>query len=121
MQARNCTMAQVEEALSKINVEYNNNVMFKRIDQENSKCIGFTLRVKNSSGAGAKIGYTGRKTVNACWHVHGDFFNALIEVNPGVVIKSLGKTIDINGGNWKDWNIGSRVDPVLYSQSCKCA
>ena len=55
-----------------------------------------------------------------CWHGHGDFFDMLIAVNENAVIKSAGRTIDKNGGNWQDWNVGSILNPVLFSQLCEC-
>lgn len=79
-----------------------------------------TLKVKDSHGKGAKIGYSGRHTVNACWHVHGDFFDALLDLNPEIVIKTLNRTIDKKGGNWHDWNIGSIMYPRFYSEACEC-
>jgi len=85
-----------------------------------------TLRVKDSHGKGAKLSYpnpsTGRQRhlINACWHVHGYFFEALLEINENIVIKTAGRTVDKNGGNWHDWNIGSMMYPMYYSEACDC-
>lgn len=123
MIARNSTGYELTKALEIINQKYNNNVIFNR-EPENisSNSVRFTLKVKNSSEIGARRGFIprGRKMTSACWHVHGDFFEALLSINPKAVIKAGPKTIDINGGNWQDWNIGSIMQPMYYSEACEC-
>ena len=124
MKAKNVTQNEMELAMSKINNKYNGNVEWNRFD--GSRVFNFTLKVKDSSGLGAKFGFTTnkdgeyRKTCSACWHVHGDFFDALIEINQDAVIVSSFAKIDKNGGNWQDRNIGSMFNPRYYSESCNC-
>jgi hypothetical protein len=47
-------------------------------------------------------------------------FDALFNINPKAVIISMGNKIDINNGNWKDKNIGSKIDPLYFSEACNC-
>jgi hypothetical protein len=93
---------------------------FKEIKQISSKRVNFTLRVKSSSGPGAKIGYSGRKTISACWHVHGYFFEYLFLSYPGIYIISQGKKMTSNSDNWQDQNIGSIMQPLYFSEACNC-
>jgi hypothetical protein len=114
------TQDDLKMALEMINKRYNDNIIFNRFDN-----AGFTLRVKNSKGPGARLHidrYAGkeRRSISACWHVHGDFFDALFEINPKAVIRTGNKKITAQAGNWEDWNIGSTMYPVYYSESCLC-
>lgn len=73
---------------------------------------------------GARISSSGRRIAAACWHVHGDFFDALLKIQPNAVIVTRGgpgAVIDKNGGNWQDCNIGSRMSPMMFSEACECA
>jgi hypothetical protein len=62
--------------------------------------------------------------ISACWHVHGDFFDALFKIQPNAVVQvSAGgetRNITIDGGNWQDMNIGSEVYPLMMSTLCGC-
>lgn len=110
------------QALKKINKEYDNNITFNREPEYvyYNRDLNFTLRVKESSGPGARRGYTGRKMINACWHVHGDFFDAVFEIEPDAVIWSRGQKITKEYGNWEDDNIGSIMNPLSFSEACEC-
>jgi hypothetical protein len=114
------TKEQLNQALNFVNLKFDNNVQFKEIKQISSKRVNFTLRVKNSSGTGAKIGYSGRKTISACWHVHGYFFEYLFLQYPEIYIISQGKKLTDNSDNWQDQNIGSQFRPLMFSDSCNC-
>jgi hypothetical protein len=116
----NATIDQLNEALNFVNQLFNNNIKFKEIKQISSKRINFTLRVKNSSGKGAKIGYSGRKTISACWYVHGYFFEYLFLQYPDIFIISQGKKMIDNSDNWKDQNVGNVYNPISYSSLCNC-
>jgi hypothetical protein len=108
----NATKEQLNLALNFVNQKFDDNVQFKEIKQISSKRVNFTLRVKNSSGKGAKIGYSGCKTIAACWHVHGYFFEYLFLKYNDIVIWSLGQKITSNSDNWK----GARIIANL----CDC-
>jgi ABC-type Fe3+-hydroxamate transport system substrate-binding protein len=134
MYFKNTNMEEMLDALTIVNKKYENNIDFNRLEQRGKQIIA-TLRVKN---ANKKNGTTKGRKLNqqyirngwqkgvfaangsACWHVHGDFFEAILELNPDVVIKTANKTIDINGGNWEDWNKGSIMEPISYSNLCEC-
>ena len=116
------TREELEQALAEINKRYEHNLTWNNFERLNGNGTRFrvTLRVKDSHEKGAKIGYSGRHTIYACWHVHGHFFEALLEINEDIVIKTAGRTVDKNGGNWEDWNIGSLMYPRYFSEACEC-
>ena len=122
MRISKATVEDLQKALESVNKKYNGNVIFNRLEAKR-----FTLKVKSSREAGAKLGYQvnkrgdRRKTTSACWHVHGDFFEALFEVNPQAVVYAGQKRITAEGGNWQDWNIGSIMSPLYFSEACECA
>lgn len=118
MKAKNTNLQEMEKALEIINQKYDNNIRWKRF--ENKKTINFTLTVINSKEKGSKINRKGRRISAACWHVHGDFFDALFSINPNAVIISLGKTITNEKGNWENFNIGTAINPFYISDACNC-
>ena len=133
MLAKNTTIEQLEKALQTINQRYDNNVCWNRAPERIGKQLRFTLRVKSSKGRGAKLSYSAysntRRTCSACWHVHGDFFDTLLDIEPSAVISShvsmrpikiYKDSAGVVQGNWKDWNIGSLAYPIDYSESCLC-
>lgn len=131
MKALKMTAQQMEQALSIVNQKYDGNVEFKRFDPT-SRSVSFTFKVKSSKGPGHReslnaVPYGGhpRRMVSACWHVHGDLFDAILSINPAAVIRSLDLKIykDAYGqvqGNWQDRNIGSQMYPVMHSTACEC-
>ena len=108
----------IEIALNRTNAQFNNNIVFKRIEKSGRKYI-VTLTVKDSHGAGARIGWHGRAISAACWHVYGTFFDECFTINPFCTIKQCGKPVTPEN-NWTDWNIGSIVQPLMYSDACHC-
>lgn len=104
-------------ALEKTNKIFSNNIQFKRIEKAGQKYI-VTLTVKNSKYPGSRIGFTGKRICAACWHVYGIFFEELFYINPAATIKECGN--EITRGVWKDRNIGSIMNPLMYSQACDC-
>ena len=140
MLAKNCTIEDLNKALEIINTErYQDNIEFRKLEQETRNSIRFTLKCKSSKAPGHRVHIRfddpfktcierRRRSPNACWHVHGDFFDALFNINPDAKIKS-GSLIHegINSGyitkdegNWIDTNIGSQMFPVYFSESCEC-
>jgi hypothetical protein len=123
----NFTREQLEAALDVINVRYAGNIRLIH-GTETSRWRRFTLRVNSSRGLGSKISMTSfhdRRTAAACWHVHGDFFDALWNLEGGRVgayYIETGKLGRMRGpcDNWQDYDIGSQFRPVMYSQSCGC-
>ena len=129
MLVKNCTVTQLEEALTRVNERFEGNVVWKRSPEYYGQQIRFTLTVKSSKGPGGRLSRTGQRLCAACWHVHGYFFDALLEIEPNAVIKTAlqnrsGRLIykDKSGvvGNWFDCNIGSLYYPLMYSEACNC-
>lgn len=128
MIACNVSESDLQKALDKVNGDfrdaiYQGNIAFKNIAPISSKRIRFTLKVLSSKGPGASRNpISSRRSAAACWHAHGDFFAALLSINPAAIITSLhGKhIIDINGGNWQDYNCGSLYQPYNASDACEC-
>jgi hypothetical protein len=122
MKARGCTQADMEKALKNVNKKYKGNIIFKTFFPV-GKQIQFTLTVKSSYDPGARRGFQGQRVAAACWHAHGDYFDALFKVNEKAEVYSgdvAGGCININGGNWQDRQIGSIVNPLYYSEACDC-
>jgi hypothetical protein len=121
----NATEAEIIIALDIINKKYDGNVTIGNYKKKGNR-IQFTLKVWDSHGPGHRRGFMrtkdgrGQHLINACWHVHGDFFDALFTINPKIWIRAIGKKITINDGNWQDRNIGSMLRPKMYSDACDC-
>jgi hypothetical protein len=119
------------DALDKVNQDYDGNIVFKRGPElfgsmyhhnGRNKYI-FTLKVADSSKAGARRSRSGRRIAAACWHVHGHFFDALFDLDPDAVVKTSftgNRTITADQGNWIDANIGNAWYPFYYSEACEC-
>lgn len=127
MIAKNTSLAEAYQALDIVNQKYDNNILFKNlvdISSSRTQCIRFTFKVSSSRNKGASRNpVSGRRSCSACWHVHGDFFAALLLVNDCAEIQTSlhGKhIINIYGGNWQDYNIGSRAFPYYASDACEC-
>ncbi len=127
MIAKNVSLGNAYKALEIVNQKYDNNILFKNlVDISSSRMqrIRFTLKVASSRNKGASRNpFSGRRSCAACWHVHGDFFDALLSVNALAEIQTAlhGKhTIDKDGGNWQDYNVGSHAFPYYASDVCEC-
>lgn len=119
MELRNVTKQEIETALLNTNKKFEDNIIFNRFESK-GKNFNVTLKVKNSKCPGARIGFSGRAMTAACWHVYGTFIEEILNLNNNAVIVSMGEKITINGGNWVDKNIGSIMNPMLYSDACRC-
>lgn len=113
----------LQRALQVLNRHYGNNVQFDRFDVH-PRCVDFTLRVRSSRGPGARRSFTGRRMAKACWHVHGKFFEYVLALDHQARIVSRWSggptTITRQSGNWQDANIGSQMQPLMFSQACDC-
>jgi len=119
MIAKHCTIDDLQKALRNINLKYGDNIRFKTLGQK-GRNVNFTLTVNETKGPGGRIGHSGRRIKAACWHVHGDFFDALFRLVPSAEVVSLGRKITRETGNWEDWSIGSIAFPLMYSEACDC-
>jgi hypothetical protein len=119
----NATKETLEMALKNINVKYEGNVTFNRFDVHRNR-INFTLRVSNSRGPGAKVSRLmgkERHTCSACWHAHGDFFDAIFKLDEKAwIFAAHVGTMEGPKDNWQDFNIGSMIYPMYFSDSCDC-
>lgn len=132
MLIKNVCADDIIRALETVNLEFDNNVTFNRFDAANAKKTRFnvTLRVIDSRGKGARRSHSGRRMVAACWHVYGTFIDALPThaiVNKPTVTgynkwgREMIKRLDGKPGDeWQDWNIGSVMSPMYYSEACDC-
>ena len=129
MIARKCTINDLQAALRAVNRIYwiwddqkrvQKNIRWNRAPEKCGAGYRFTLRVNSSKGPGAKRGFSGRRTVSACWHVHGNFFDRLFRICPDAIILAGNQKITAQAGNWQDRNIGSTFQPLMYSESCEC-
>ncbi len=118
----NATSEQLNRALEIVNVRYDGNIAFKDIGYSSPSRRRFTLKARDCHGKGGRWNPTHTRHVGncACWHVHGHFFEALFKEHRNIWVRSQGQKIDVNGGNWKDRNIGSQYQPCLYSEACDC-
>jgi hypothetical protein len=112
----NATIQELQTALEQVNKNYSGNISFETLEQKTKNRVSFTLRAK-SGLPGSRVGFTGRKLPKASWHVHGELFDALFDINPEIYILSLGKKITKYSGNWEDTNIGSIVKPMYFSET----
>ncbi len=125
MKAYKVTTTDMENALRQVNVKYDGNVIWKRFEQ-NGSGVHFTLTVNRSTDKGGRLGQclttkgNRRHIAAACWHVHGDFFDALFDIQPDAYVRSMGRKITAQQGNWQDLNIGSQMNPLYYSEACDC-
>ena len=124
MIAAHVTKDDLERTLSKVNRNFKKNIVWKRPPEKVGNRLRFTLTVIDSSKGGARRSAHNRRKVHAaCWHVHGQFFYYLYQEAPTAIIKARDLTITgptTAGGNWKDYNIGSMINPFMYSQACEC-
>ena len=120
MEFRNCTQDDLQAALVKVNEKYGGNVIWNRSPERVGRRFRATLKVASSKGAGARRSHSGRRLASACWHAHGHFFEALFSIAPEAVVKSAGNMITRQSGNWQDSNIGSMMQPLMYSRACDC-
>ncbi len=123
---RNASLPLIDAALVNANSNFDNNIIFKRIEKE-GRGFRLTLRVKNSRGKGAKLGFDGKRhTVAACFHAHKAFLKELYDLAPGAKTISSqaifeGKTqFDANAHFVGQKNIGSVMRPLEYGQACNC-
>lgn len=110
------TESTVVKALDNVNKEHGYKITFNRNDQS-GKWFNFTIKSEKSGIPGSRTSHSGRRLISASWHAHGYLFDAILAIDKKAIIKSLDKTIDINGGNWQDMNIGSMMCPMHMSET----
>lgn len=128
VRVKNATREQMELALLETNKAFDDNLAWKDI-KPTGRQLQFTLTVKDSKGTGARLGRPDyfndgngkqRRIKAACWHAHGEFFEALFKIAPDSEVTARGNKINAQEGNWNDWNIGSVIYPFYHSEACMC-
>ncbi len=127
MLIKNTNITELTEALVRVNEKYEGNVRFNDIKPINQADTRFkmTLRVVSSKGPGHKLSQRAwkdkqRRLVAACWHVHGDYFDCLFDINPKVEIRTGGFIYKSKRDNWEDIQVGSMMFPAYMSDLCEC-
>ena len=139
MKCLNVNEKEIKKAIDVVNKQFEDNIYLKEYEYLNKSRSGtgftvkFKLGVKDSSKAGSRrsimmVNKDGsrRKLAIACYHVHGVFFDALMDINKKAEVRLSGNRkiyIDQDGdliGNWEDWQVGSYMYPVMISEACEC-
>jgi len=147
MKCLNVNEKEIKKAIDVVNKQFEDNIYLKEYEYLNKSRSGtgftvkFKLGVKDSSKAGSRrsimmVNKDGsrRKLAIACYHVHGVFFDALLDINKNAEVRLSGnrkiyveKTkvkADIKYGdiigNWEDWEVGSYMQPSMMSEACEC-
>lgn len=128
MYIRNCTDADIAEALRVTNDVFFNNVHIKRLGVKGNAwivtlCVEKTRAKNGMPAAGVRtsvsIGTPGRLVHAACWHVHGVF---LWSLPSKAEYKSTltGDKWRLCHDEWLDKVIGPPIQPILASKACYC-
>lgn len=131
MRIKNVSHGDLIAALEKTNESFDGNIVFKSVRPANRSGTiwNVTLAVRGSYGKGARRSQSGRRMTDACWHAYGTFMDSLpdgaVFYSPVVVYDAWGreKTKRVQrqpGDPWEDWNIGSVMSPLYYSEACDC-
>ena len=113
----NASKESLVKALENVNKAQGYKLTFNRCPESQGRFQHFTIRSEKSKIHGASISHSGRNTTSASWEAHGNFFEELLKLDPTCKIISAKSTIDINGGNWQDFNIGSLYQPMYASEN----
>ena len=136
MRATHCTADDLYLALARINADkYDGNIKIIEL-RPDGMAYRFRLAVLSFDKPGyrrtspqrvwtrtAPVHETwreGKRMKNACWHVHGHFFDAPFQIAPDARVRAGDLTITRAGGNWTDRNIGSTYYPFYFSEACDC-
>lgn len=117
MRIKGLTITELHRALDRVNKEQGYQLIFNRYPEKKGNFYNFTIRSKKSGIAGSRTGFTGRKLISASWHAHGYFFDEVLKMNNEAIIWSGKNKITSESGNWIDWNIGSLMYPMSYSET----
>lgn len=127
MKVKGISLEQLEIALQEVNKKYENNIIWNREPEMKGNFIHFTIKCRDSKKSGHRYHITyffdeikQKRGISACWHVHGDLFDIIWDIDPNVIIDTGALRMTSKQDNWQDRNIGSRMYPVMYSESCEC-
>lgn len=121
------TVDHIIEAVADTNVDYNQNIVFKRKPEQDGRAVNFTLTVRSCRDIGARVSHNGRKIAALCWHGNRDFMRVVFSINPAARIKTA--LADYKG--YDDFvekfpstgyqNVGSGAKPMDYQDACNCS
>lgn len=120
------TEQEIRSALDTANERYEDNLRFnrepdlERVRRDGKHVYNLTLRVHDSHGPGAKLGYSGRHTVACDYYAHYAFMEAIFTTNSEAKIVTAMERYDGIGEFYAkapsvaDRNVGSIMYPVRY-------
>jgi len=131
MQIKGMSLDQWTNVVDAVSAElYDGNIIVNRDsdDRSNSRTnhCRTSLRVKNSRGHGARMSWSGRRTVSACWHAHRDVFREAFRLYPDAVISTV--LARYTAENFEETyrktayvNVGSMMSPAYAPELCEHA
>jgi hypothetical protein len=118
MKVKGILIDQLTSCIENVNSKHGYKLIYNRYPERKGNYLHFTIRSEKSGIPGARTSHSGRNMVSASWHAHGYLFDEILNLNEDAIIKvGNNHTIDQNGGNWIDRNIGSLMNPVKFSQT----
>ena len=140
------TREQLETAMAEVNVKYNGNITFERCDFDHTRRDGreewnVTLKTRDSKAYGSARSVRlsgwepnnqrgGRRIPKACWHAHGNFFDALGRLAPEAEMIGLSGHASSPDGKrrclirehgWADPYVHNAFSGQYASEMCDCA
>lgn len=133
------TQTGLVNALGVVNLMYGDNVIFNRCDYVTTRRDGreewrVTLRTRSSRGPGhgrsvrlsgfRGEGWGGRRLATACWHVHGNFLDALAAISRDDAEMEINwgerRRCRIADHGWEDHWVGNAYSGQMQSEMCDC-
>lgn len=111
----NATEQQLVKAIYNVNYKHGYHLWINKISQLSKNRITFTIRAITGN-PGARYTATGRRSNYASWHAHGYLYDELFETDSNIYVIANGKKITKFGGNWQDYNVGSVMYPIDFSE-----
>ena len=126
MKLKNVSENQLLSALLEVADQYDANVIFNREPERKGNFLHFTLKVKDSSGPGARRSHSGRKLASACWHVHRDLMMLIFDRHPDAILVTALARYEGRDDFYNKFeatgnvNIGSQFQPITMQDACEC-
>ncbi len=117
MKVKGISKEELTECIENVNYKYGYKIIYNREPEKIGNYLNFTIRSEKSGIPGSRFSWSGRRTVSASWHAHGHLFDMILERCPDAIIWATRKKITKDGGNWQDWRCGSRLHPVMMSET----
>src|SRR3989304_7695526 len=125
----NCRSSDIVDAVKRVNVEHEtSNVKIRDMKWLNAAHTRWqvTFTVNNSRDKFSRVSSSAfhpeRRVSALCWHGHKLLFEALLEINPEAVIRTMhtNTTYSNDQREWAAPVIGPPIYPVRYSECCDC-